>query len=110
MPWLFLLLALGAVVIAFTTTSVPLAAIALVLSLVFVVIGVLGLLAQRVGNQSRDDSMMLDPLELKRLREDAEARRAAAGATTGAAAAGAAASPAGASAHVARHSADFPQG
>ncbi|MGO3127260.1 MAG: hypothetical protein ACTIJY_04225 [Luteimonas sp.] len=79
MSWLFLLLALGAVVIAFTTTSVPLAAIALVLSLVFVVIGVLGLLAQRVGNQSRSEAMMVDPVELRRLREQADARRAAAG-------------------------------
>ncbi|MCD9007189.1 DUF5305 domain-containing protein [Luteimonas sp. XNQY3] len=76
MPWLFLLLALGAVVIAFTTTSVPLAAIALVLSLVFVVIGVLGLLAQRVGNQSRSEAMMVDPAELRRLREQADGRRA----------------------------------
>ena len=47
MPWLFLLLALGALVLAFSTTSVPLAAIALLLALVFIVIGVLGLLAQR---------------------------------------------------------------
>lgn len=78
MPWLFLLLALGAVVIAFTTTSVPLAAIALVLSLVLVVIGVLGLLAQRVGSQSRNEAMMVDPVELRRLREQADARRAAA--------------------------------
>jgi len=81
MPWLFLLLALGAVVIAFTTTSVPLAAIALLLSLVFVVIGVLGLLAQRVGNQSRSEAMMVDPAELRRLREQADARRAAAAAS-----------------------------
>ncbi|PBJ84222.1 hypothetical protein CMZ84_07260 [Lysobacteraceae bacterium NML93-0399] len=77
MPWLFLLLALGAVVIAFTTTSVPVAAIALLLSLVFVVIGVLGLLAQRVGSQTRSEAMMVDPVELRRLREQAEARRAA---------------------------------
>ncbi|KPN16943.1 hypothetical protein [Luteimonas terrae] len=78
MPWLFLLLALGAVVIAFTTTSVPLAAIALLLSLVFVVIGVMGLLAQRVGSQSRSEAMMVDPVELRRLREQADARRAGA--------------------------------
>jgi hypothetical protein len=31
-----------------------------------------------VGSQSRDDSLMLDPQELRRLREQAEARRAAA--------------------------------
>ncbi|PZO71539.1 MAG: hypothetical protein DI640_14290 [Sphingomonas taxi] len=77
MPWLFLLLALGALVLAFSTTSVPLAAIALLLALVFIVIGVLGLLAQRVGNQSRSEAMMVDPAELRRLREQAEARRAA---------------------------------
>jgi len=82
MPWLFVLLALGAVVIAFTTTSVAFAAIALVLSLVFVVIGVLGLLAQRVGNQSRNEAMMVDPVELRRLREQAEARRTAAAAAS----------------------------
>ncbi len=77
MPWLFLLLALGALVLAFSTTSVPLATIALLLALVFIVIGVLGLLAQRVGNQSRSEAMMVDPAELRRLREQAEARRAA---------------------------------
>jgi len=82
MPWLFLLLALGAVVIAFTTSSVPIAAIALVFSLVFVVIGVLGLLAQRVGSQSRSDAMMVDPVELRRLREQADARRAGTVVTT----------------------------
>jgi len=39
---------------------------------------VLGLLAQRVGSRSRDDPALLDPAELRRLREQAEARRAAA--------------------------------
>lgn len=80
MPWLFLLLALGALVLAFSTTSVPLAAVALLLALVFIVVGVLGLLAQRVGNQSRSEAMMVDPAELRRLREQADARRAAAAA------------------------------
>jgi len=41
---------------------------------------VMGLLAQRVGNSTRDDALMLDPQELRRLREQAEARRAAASA------------------------------
>ena len=44
--------------------------------LVLLGIWLLGLLAQRVGNQTRDDSMMLDPQELRRLRELAEAKRA----------------------------------
>lgn len=78
MPWLFLLFALGALVLAFSTTSVPLAAIALLVALVFIVMGVLGLLAQRVGSQSRSEAMMVDPAELRRLREQAEARRGAA--------------------------------
>jgi hypothetical protein len=42
----------------------------------------MGLLAQRVGSQTRDDSLMLDPQELRRLREQAEARRAAAASTS----------------------------
>jgi hypothetical protein len=78
MPWLFLLFSLGALAVAFTTTSIPLAAIALLFSLVCVVIGVMGLLAQRLGNQSRSEAMMVDPMELRRLREQADARRAAA--------------------------------
>ena len=41
---------------------------------------VLGLMAQRVGSRSRDDSALLDPAELRRLREQAEARRVAAAA------------------------------
>jgi hypothetical protein len=40
----------------------------------------LGLMAQRVGSRSRDDSALLDPAELRRLREQADARRAAAAA------------------------------
>ncbi|KLI98277.1 hypothetical protein [Luteimonas sp. FCS-9] len=80
MPWLLLLLAVGALVVAFTTTSVPIAVVALLLSLALVVVGVLGLLAQRVGERSRSEAMMVDPMELRRLREQAEARRAAAAA------------------------------
>ena len=33
------------------------------------------LLAQRIGSRSRDTSMMIDATELRRLREQAEARR-----------------------------------
>ncbi len=82
MPWLSLLLAFGALVLAFSTTSVPLAAFALLAALVLIVVGVLGVLARRVGSQSRSEAMMVDPAELRRLREQAEARRAGAVATT----------------------------
>ncbi|WP_058836070.1 hypothetical protein [Luteimonas abyssi] len=76
MPWLFLLLAIAAFAISMTTGSVALAVVCILAALVFLVIWVLALLAQRVGNQSRDDTMMIDPQELRRLREAAEARRA----------------------------------
>lgn len=77
MSWLFLLLALAAFAVAFKTTSVALAVVCLLVALGLVVAWVMGLLAQRVGNSTRDDALMLDPQELRRLREEAEARRAA---------------------------------
>ncbi|HST45721.1 MAG TPA: hypothetical protein VLK29_10925 [Luteimonas sp.] len=77
MPWLFLLLALGAFAVAFNTASMVLSMLCLLVALGLLVAWVMGLLAQRVGSQTRDDSMMLDPQELRRLREQAEARRAA---------------------------------
>lgn len=82
MPWLFLLLAIAAFAIAMTTASMALAVICILVALALLVIWVMGLVAQRVGNQTRDDAMMIDPQELRRLREQAEARRAAQ-ATTG---------------------------
>lgn len=81
MPWLFLLLALAAFAVALNSSSVALAVVCLLVALAATIAWVLGLLAQRVGNQTRDDSLMLDPDELRRLREQAEARRAAAEAT-----------------------------
>jgi len=76
MPWVFLLLAIAALAVAFQTTSVALAVVCLLVALGLVVAWVLGWLAQRMGNRSRDESAMLDPVELRRLREQAEARRA----------------------------------
>lgn len=78
MPWIFLLLALAAFAVAFKTTSMALAVACLLAALGLLLAWVMGLLAQRIGTQSRDDSQMLDPAELRRLREQAEARRAAA--------------------------------
>lgn len=76
MPWVLLLLALAAFAVALITTSMPLAVFGLLAALVLLVLGVLGLLTQRIGSRSRDESMMVDPLELRRLREQAEAQRA----------------------------------
>ena len=76
MPWVFLLLAIVAFAVAFKTTSVALLALCLLVALGLLLAWVLGLLAQRVGSRSRDEAMLLDPQELRRLREQAEARRA----------------------------------
>lgn len=94
MPWLFLLLAVAAFAVALNASSMALVVLCLLAALACTVAWVLGLLAQRMGNRARDDSMMLDPMAMKRLREEAEARRAAEsgdGAATAAASGGAAA-------------------
>ena len=77
MGWLLILLAAGAFVVAFVTSSMALTVIALLASLVLLLAGTLKVLSERVGNRTRDESMMIDPAELRRLREQAEARRAA---------------------------------
>lgn len=77
MPWLFLLLAIAAFAIAMSTTSMAIAVICILGALALLVVWVMGLVAQRVGNQARNETMMIDPQELRRLREQAEARRAA---------------------------------
>lgn len=78
MPWLLILLAAAAFAVAFVTTSMALAVVALLVSLGFLIAGVMGVLAQRVGSRSRDEAAMIDPVELRRLREQADARRNAA--------------------------------
>ena len=78
MTWIYLLLSAAAFVLAFRTSSFALMAISLLAALGFLIAFALGLLAQRIGSRSRDESAMLDPAELRRLREQAEARRVAA--------------------------------
>lgn len=77
MPWIYLLLSIAGFIVAFKTTSMALAIVCLLAALGLMLAWVLALLAQRVGSRSRDEAMMLDPVELRRLREQAEARRAA---------------------------------
>jgi len=77
MPWIYLLLAIAGFIVAFKTTSMALAIVCLLAALGLMLAWVLSLLAQRVGSRARDEAMMLDPVELRRLREQAEARRAA---------------------------------
>ncbi len=77
MHWLFLLLALGAMAIAIMTTSTPVMGLSLLAALVLTVLWLAGLYSSRMAGRSRDVSAMIDPAELRRLREQAEARKAA---------------------------------
>ncbi|HZF98792.1 MAG TPA: hypothetical protein VEY92_11250 [Pseudoxanthomonas sp.] len=78
MHWLFLLLALAAMGVAMRTSSLALMLVCLLASLGLFVAWIMGWYAARVGSSARDESQMIDPSELRRLREIAEARRATA--------------------------------
>lgn len=69
MHWLFLLLALGALVLALTTTSIALALLALLAAGVLAVVWLLQMLSARVGGAGRDEIQILSPEELRRLSE-----------------------------------------
>lgn len=75
MHWLFLLLAVAAMALAFLTHSMSLLAGCLLAALVLVVLWVLGLYQARVAGRGRDAAAMIDPAELRRLRELAQARK-----------------------------------
>ena len=77
MHWLFLLMAIGCLFMALRTPSMPLMVLLLLASLGLFVAWIMGRHARRLGETSRDPSMMIDPAELRRLRELAEARRTA---------------------------------
>ncbi|CAD7712273.1 hypothetical protein LMG31886_00140 [Xanthomonas hydrangeae] len=82
MHWLFLLMALGALVLAFSTPHVWLLVVSLLVALLLLLLWTRGWFASRMGDTQRDTSSMIDPAELRRLREIAEARKAAALAAT----------------------------
>ena len=75
MHWLFLLLAVAAMALAFLTTSMAVLAGCLIAALVLFVAWVFGLYQARVAGSDRDATQMIDPAELRRLRELAEARK-----------------------------------
>lgn len=75
MPWLFLLIAIGSFLVAFTTHSPVLLGLSLLLGLITSVAFFMGLLAQRMGTTTSTETLRLDPDELRRMREQAEARR-----------------------------------
>ncbi|MEC3887559.1 hypothetical protein [Xanthomonas campestris] len=82
MHWLFLLMALGALVLAFSTPHVWLLVVSLLVALLLLLLWTRGWFASRMDDTQRDSSSMIDPAELRRLREIAEARKAAALAAT----------------------------
>lgn len=78
MSWLYLLLAIAAFAVAFKTTTTALMIIALLAAFGLLLAWLMGVLASRLESRSGDPSMLVDPAELRRLREQVEARRAAA--------------------------------
>ena len=79
--WVYLLLAFGALAVAFKTASVGVMAVCLLVALGLILAWVMALLAQRIGSRSRSEHAMIDADELRRLREQAEARKVAPTAT-----------------------------
>ena len=82
MHWIYLLLALGALLLAITTVHGWLLALALLAAVVLLVAWIRGWYLERIGGTERDASAMIDPLELRRLRELAEARKREAAASS----------------------------
>jgi membrane glycosyltransferase len=76
MPWLLLLIAVGLFLVALSATSMAMVILCVLVSLGLSIFAIMGLLAQRVGNSARSETMLIDPQELRRMREQAEAKRA----------------------------------
>lgn len=76
MYWLFLLLALGAFVLAISTTQMWLLVLSLFASLLFAVLWVKGLFAARVSGVVSDAPRPLHPAELQALRDQLRSQNA----------------------------------
>ena len=79
MHWLFLLLAFGVLILAFSTPHMSLLLLSLLAALVFLLLWIRGWYLHRVGDSQSDAALMIDPAELRRLREAAAARKAGGG-------------------------------
>ena len=77
MHWLYLLLAV-ALMLAASKAAGWLVLLLLAASLVLFVAWMLGWVSTRISSGARNDSQIISPEELRRLREQAEARKAAA--------------------------------
>lgn len=69
MYWLFLLLALGAFMLALSTTQAWLLALAMLAALVFMLLWARGLYIARIGGVVSGTARILHPAELQALRE-----------------------------------------
>ncbi|KRG72041.1 hypothetical protein [Pseudoxanthomonas dokdonensis] len=76
MHWLFLVFSIGLLAVAIRTTSVALMAVCLLGSLGLLIAWVMGWYSARVGERG-DTAQLIDPVELHRLRELAQARKQA---------------------------------
>ncbi|KAF1712319.1 hypothetical protein CSC70_01995 [Pseudoxanthomonas kalamensis DSM 18571] len=76
MYWIFLLLALGALAVAFSTSSMAVLLLFLLISVLLFVAWAMGLYSAKVSSQRDDGAQIIDPVELHRLRELAAARKA----------------------------------
>ncbi len=72
MPWILFAAAVGALLVAFKTTSVGLLVVCLLLSFLLAMVGVVQLLARRVASRSRSEATMIDPVALEQLRRQAQ--------------------------------------
>jgi len=78
MPWLFFALALAAIIVAFKTFSIGIAAVCLLAALGLSIAGALNLASARISNQSQNPARMLDAKALEAIRKRAAADKAAA--------------------------------
>ncbi len=76
MHWLYLTASIACFLLALMRNiSTPLVLLFLAAAAGFLLAGVVGLLQSRISSQSRDIRHVLGPDELRRMREQAEARR-----------------------------------
>lgn len=77
MHWLYLIIALALLAVAMKASG-WLVVLLVLASLVAFIAWMLGWVSSRISSGARNDTQILSPEELRRLREQAEARRAAA--------------------------------
>ena len=75
MHWLYLLIGLGAMTIAFMVPQIWVLLSLIVVSLVFVLLAAHAWYVGRVGTQNHDLSSLIDAVELDQLRARAQARQ-----------------------------------